>query len=103
MKLPRNIGIGGRKIRVCYAELAHFGEFDYDEGVIRIANAIKNNPKEVYETFRHELVEAALLLGGVGWQEIYDQEPVVRALDNIFWPAWEKIRPKLDAQLPKKA
>lgn len=101
MKLPRIVGIGGRKIKVSYADIPHYGEFDYDEGTIRISKELKNNPREVYETFRHELVEAALLLGGVGWQEIYDQEPVVRALDNIFWPVWEKIRIKLEVQLPK--
>jgi hypothetical protein len=44
---------------------------------------------------RHEMVEASLLLSGVGWCDRYEQEAVVRCMDEVFFPAWERTRKKL--------
>ena len=91
-KLPKTITIGGCKIKIQVKDLEDLhGQFLYDKKVIEINSTLLEDPKELKETIRHEMVEAALLLAGVGWGELYDQEPVVRALDNIFWPAWTKM------------
>jgi len=36
-------------------------------------------------------MEAALLLSGVGFSERYEQEAVVRCMEEIFFPAWDVI------------
>jgi hypothetical protein len=103
MNLPKSIVVGGRKIKIrIEAELEDHGQFHYDDMTIKINKDLLRKPREFYETFRHEIVEAALLIGGAGWQEQYDQEPVARALDNIFWPAWERVDRKLRAALKIK-
>jgi len=33
-----------------------------------------------------------LLLSGVGWMEKYDQESVVRCMEEIFFPSWDKLK-----------
>jgi hypothetical protein len=92
IKLPKTITIGGCKIKIQVKELEDLhGQFLYDKRAIEINSALLEDPKELKETIRHEMVEAALLLAGVGWGELYDQEQVVRALDNIFWPAWANM------------
>jgi hypothetical protein len=96
MNIPKSVTIGGCKIKIQVKDLDDVhGQFRYDEKVIELNSNLLGNPKELKETLRHEMVEAALLLAGVGWGELYDQEPVVRALDNIFWPAWCKIEKRL--------
>jgi hypothetical protein len=34
-------------------------------------------------------MEAALLLSGVGFADRYEQEPIVRCMEEIFFPAWD--------------
>jgi hypothetical protein len=96
MNIPKSVTIGGCKIKIQVKDLDDVhGQFLYDEKIIELNSNLLRKPKELKETLRHEMVEAALLLAGVGWGELYDQEPVVRALDNIFWPAWSKIEKRL--------
>jgi hypothetical protein len=103
MTLPKSIVIGGRKVRLqIVADLEDHGQFIYDDLLIRIDKDLLRKPREFYETLRHEVVEAALLIGGAGWQETYDQEPVARALDNIFWPTWERLDRRLRVALKLK-
>jgi hypothetical protein len=40
-------------------------------------------------------MHAALDISGVGFAESMDQESVVRCFDEIFFPAYEKLREKL--------
>ena len=42
------------------------------------------------------MMEASLLISGVGWLENYDQEAVVRCMEEIFFPAWESFLKKTD-------
>jgi hypothetical protein len=96
VKIPKSVTIGGCKIKIQVKELEDLhGQFLYDKRLIELDKALLKNPKELKETLRHEMVEASLLLAGVGWGELYDQEPVVRALDNIFWPSWTKMEKRL--------
>lgn len=38
------------------------------------------------------MVEATLLVSGVGWAEKFEAECVVRAFEEIFFPAWDKLK-----------
>jgi hypothetical protein len=35
------------------------------------------------------------LLSGVGWCENYEQEAVVRCMDEVFFPAWERTQKRI--------
>ena len=41
------------------------------------------------------------MITGVAWSERYEQEVVVRALENVFYPAWRKVEKRIDT--PKAA
>lgn len=43
------------------------------------------------QTLRHELMEASLCISGVGFCETFEQEAVVRCMDEVFFPAWDRL------------
>ena len=61
MNIPKTVTIGGCKIRIQVKELDELhGQFLYDKKVIELDKALLKDPKELKETLRHEMVEAAL-------------------------------------------
>jgi hypothetical protein len=36
------------------------------------------------------MLHASLYVAGVAFMDGYQDEPVVRAIENLFFPAWEK-------------
>lgn len=97
MELPKSISIAGRRIEL---EAVPFGDDDppyglyfHDKKLIQVNKKIKG--KVLLETIRHEMMEASLLLSGVGWLESYEQEAVVRCMEEIFFPAWEAFLKKI--------
>ena len=85
MKFPKTITIAGRRIKLV---VRAFKGADSDK-LIQINTGL--NDKVALETLRHEVMEAALLISGVGFSERYEQEAVVRCMEEIFFPAWEVI------------
>ena len=61
--------------------------FDMDGTLAESGQTIPDSIKLI--TIRHELMEAALLLSGVGFADRYEQEPIVRCMEEIFFPAWD--------------
>lgn len=89
MRLPKTISIAGRRIRLVRVQLdiEHcYGEYHHDKKRIHVALGL--NVCETLTTIRHEVMEASLLLSGVGWLEAYEQEAVVRCMEEIFFPSW---------------
>ena len=97
MRLPRSIDVAGSRVQIRVSRLQDaYGQFTFDDRLIEIdRDHLRDDPAEALNTLRHELMEAALLLSGVGFMERYDQEPVVRALEQVFFPAWEKLLAKV--------
>ena len=98
LKLPRSIEVAGCRVQIRVSELDEtYGQYSHDSRLIQIDRThLAEDPDGALLTLRHELMEAALLLTGVGFMERYDQEPVVRAMEQAFFPAWEKLCRKLD-------
>jgi hypothetical protein len=42
-------------------------------------------------TLRHEMVHAALAIGGVAFSESMEEEAIVRCMDELFFPAWDRV------------
>ena len=94
MKLPTSIKIAGQRVKIKVGKLEEaFGQYEHESRTIWISNTIKKD-REILITLRHEMLEAALLISGVGWSEKYDQEPIVRCVDEVFWPAYETLKLK---------
>jgi hypothetical protein len=94
MKLPTSIKIAGQRVKIKVGKLEEaFGQYEHESRTIWISNTIKKD-REILITLRHEMLEAALLISGVGWSEKYDQEPIVRCVDEVFWPAYESLKLK---------
>lgn len=64
---------------------------DFDQRLILLNQAMRNNLPMAIETLRHEMIHAALAVGGVSFAVEYDEEVIVRCLDSIFFPAWDKL------------
>ena len=92
MKLPRSVKIAGQSVKIKRGKLEDaYGQYDHENRTIWISNAIKEE-RIIITTLRHEILEASLLISGVGWMEKYEQEAVVRCADEIFWVAWESLK-----------
>lgn len=72
-----------------------YGQYVPDSKVIEIDRQTLKDKRVLRETLRHEMIEATLFLSGIAYSETYDQEPIVRALDEIFWPAWDRVSKRL--------
>ena len=98
MKFPKTVTIAGRRIKLVVEEFKGidsdtFGEYFHDDKLIQINTGLDD--KVALEPLRHEMMEAALLISGVGFSERYEQEAVVRCMEEIFFPAWETILKRL--------
>jgi len=47
------------------------------------------------ETLNHEMMHAAFEVSGVSHLKHYEEECIVRCLENIHKPAWSKLLAKL--------
>jgi len=88
------VSIAGRRIRLVVKPFKGddsdtFGEYSHDEKIIQINAGLSD--EVALDTLRHEMMEASLFLSGIAWSERYEQEPIVRCMEEIFFPAWETI------------
>jgi len=91
MKLPRHVKIAGQTIKVRIGKLENtYGQYEHEVKTIWISDNVKNE-KDKIETLRHEMMEASLLLSGVAWCEKMETEAVVRCMEEIFFPSWNKL------------
>ena len=87
------IEIGGIKFSVIREHINEYGLMRFDEREIVISSAITD--VEVYmTTLRHEMIHAVLAISGISYLKKYEEEPIVRAIENIFFPAWDRLQNK---------
>lgn len=90
MKLPKTISVAGQRIKVILCDLDDcYGMYDHERRVIRIDKSM--DQKNALLTLRHELMEASLFLSGVGFCEKFEQEAVVRCMEEVFFPAYARL------------
>lgn len=91
-RLPTSVMIGGKRIRLrIVPELGMHGCYDHDEKLIMLNAALLDDPAALRSTLRHEMLEATLFISGHAWMEGFDTEPLVRAIEEIFFPAIDKV------------
>lgn len=91
VRIPRSVVIGGRRVVIRLVDDREldgsYGDYSSDRKEIRLARGEDGK----VATLRHEMVHAALDIGGVGWCKKFEEEAIVRCLDEIFWPAWDGL------------
>lgn len=96
-KLPASIMIGGIRFAIVCQKIdeGDYGRMIFDERRIVINTICLAKASLLRETLRHEILHAALHVSGVSFLERYDEEALVRAMDHIFFPAWDTVKVKL--------
>ena len=95
--VPKSVVLGGQRIKVrVVRNMEDWGDYDHDDQIIRINARCVDLPGALRSTLRHELVHAALNIGGVGFSKGFEEESVVRCLEQLFFPAWDKLEAKYE-------
>lgn len=96
-KLPASVMIGGIRFAIVCQKIdeGDYGRMIFDERRIVINTVCLAKASLLRETLRHEILHAALHVSGVSFLERYDEEALVRAMDHIFFPAWNTVKAKL--------
>lgn len=85
-----HIFIGGLRFEIVRENIHEYGLMRFDERQIVISSTV-TDPSVCMSTLRHEMMHAALAIAGISHMRRYDEEPIVRAIENIFFPAWDKL------------
>ena len=89
-----HIFIGGLRFEIVRENIHEYGLMRFDERQIVISSNI-TDPEVFMSTLRHEMQHASLEIAGISHMRRYDEEPIIRAFDNIFFPAWDAITQQL--------
>jgi len=76
-------------------KLEAWGEYHADDRKIVLASRTLDKQSTLRETLRHEMLHAALDICGLSYLERYEEESVVRCVENVFHPAWESVHKQL--------
>jgi len=92
--IPSSLPIAGQEIKINVREFDDelFGQFRFEAKTIDVDVKVAADKKLFMETMRHEIFEACLLLGGVGWCEKMETEAVVRCMDELCYPAIKRLK-----------
>lgn len=94
---PKSVVIGGKRIRIrVIPDMDNWGEYHHDKAEIHIAARALQKRSDFRATLRHEVMHAALAISGVSYCTGFQEEAVVRCMEDIFFPAWLKIHAKLN-------
>lgn len=88
MKVPVQVMVGGKKVRIQYEEVLEnndSGQIETATGVIRIGKEQHADERAVFTTLFHELVHYAFAVTGhsAEWTNA-QEEPLVYALENML-------------------
>lgn len=84
--------VGGQRIRIrVIKELDDWGNYDHDKKLIHLARKACRTQDTMLEILRHEMMHAALNISGVAFCENFEEEAVVRCMEDVFFPAWTRI------------
>tara|TARA_A100001388_G_C28768102_1_gene502030 strand:+ start:579 stop:908 length:330 start_codon:yes stop_codon:yes gene_type:complete len=92
LNVPKSITMAGVRVRIKFRDLGDddcYGAYSHRRKVIEIDKTLKG--KDLHDTIRHEMLHAALGISGLAYCESYEEEAIVRCMDEIFFPAWERF------------
>ncbi len=90
--VPKSVTMAGVRVRINFRDLGDdecYGLYSHRRKRITIDKSLKG--KELIDTIRHEMLHAALGISGLAFCESYEEEAIVRCMDEIFFPAWDRF------------
>jgi hypothetical protein len=94
--LPKSVVVGGVRISIVVdPDMENWGEYRSDDKKIALATKTLTKKQTIRETLRHEILHASLDIAGLSYLTAYQEEAIARCIDNIFHPAWDKVRKQL--------
>ena len=86
--------IAGQRIKIQKADLDDcYGQYLHDKRIIQLH---KNLPElQIIPTLRHEMLHAAFHISGISFCESFQEEACIRCIDEVFFPAYERILKRL--------
>jgi len=90
--VPKSVTMAGVRVRINFRDLGDdecYGLYSHRRKLIEIDKTLKG--KELIDTIRHEMLHAALGISGLAFCESYEEEAIVRCMDEIFFPAWDRF------------
>lgn len=88
--------VGGQRLRIDVStSIEDWGHYDHDRKVITVSHRTLEKATTLRTTLRHELMHAALSISGVSYCTGFQEEAVVRCMEDIFFAAWDKLHAKL--------
>lgn len=95
--LQRSVVIGGQRVKIKVVEdFEDWGEYDHDKKIITLSKECLKSTKLFLSTLRHEMIHASLAIGGVAYSDHFEEEAIVRCMDDIFFPAWDRINKRYE-------
>jgi hypothetical protein len=97
MTLPKTIRVAGQTVKIKLRDLSDescYGFYSHSRKMIFVHNDL--DEYNTLTTLRHELMEASLCISGVGFCEKFEQEAVVRCMDEVFFPAYERLLKRIE-------
>jgi hypothetical protein len=90
---PKQITIGGITISIrVESTMESWGEYHSDDREIVLSSKTLAKASTLRSTLRHEMMHAALDIAGIVYIKQFEEEAIVRCIDNIFHPAWDNMR-----------
>ena len=89
--------IGGKRVKIkVSSDIEEWGSYYFDAQLIVISERSTHSRKLLLQTLRHEMMHASLAISGVSFSTDFQEEAVCRCMDEIFFPAYERLITKLD-------
>lgn len=93
MTFPKSVIIGGMRFSIhIEKDFPDYGQFCFEDRKITIRS---ESDSIMLETLHHEMMHAAFEIAGISHLKQFEEESVVRCLENIHKPAWSKLLAKL--------
>ena len=90
MQSINSVMIAGHRVKILRVPLEDcYGEYSHDQKTIKLSNRLLS--KDYLSTLRHEMLHASFHLAGISFLESFQEEACVRCVDEIFFPAYERL------------
>jgi len=95
MTAINSVMIAGHRIKIKRSDLDDcYGQYSHERRTIQLDAKL---PEQEYRpTLRQEMLHAAFHLSGISFLDSFQEESCVRCIDEIFFPAYERILKRLE-------
>ena len=91
MKIPEKIAIMGTEWTIRFATLDCYGITQADDRTIVLNSLFIQDFNTSYATLKHELLHAVFHMSGIAFMERFEEEAIVRVVENCYLPLLEEV------------